>query len=477
MSATWSLILVFVLLRILEKETALFLGYQDLLLQVSSILLVSGVIGFLYEAFIRFEMMKHKNLWRRLTEEPHSPELVWELIRTIRRERLFILSVFFIITELLILFSIGVNIWPEIPITTLGILFFGLIGCFGAYYLFFTRPPCPLFPTPMFPRQYSGPIPKTDREIESFRLSTCYYMHRYARYLKKRTVSIITPDPSRPYIKTVFIPPIEYYYFDQEAINLFDADEQNKKNKKYEDFERNPLVEKQDALYLVLLTGIAYCSTAVNLFLGTNVLAASLPFLLCLFCVPFYHGYVRGSLRDDFGNRLKGWENLVLISVIFPIISISFWYLLPNLYFSIRMFLHQISNVPWVEVITLALVSAVGLVLVLSAIHVAVILARLVAINLTQFYFDSSPSKRHDILKEITLDPEMIEANQVLSAMLHRKETEVVLGNQVLAIRNSMVSSDKFIRGSYRKEWPLFVNTYLLCFGLVSVFIFLMHIF
>jgi len=403
------------------------------------------------------------------------------LERTVRRQKLFVLSVFVAITELLIFFSISVNIWPEIPTIVLGFLFLILNASFGVYYFVFVQGLGSLFPfvEPLIIES----IPGIDNQTESSRLSINYYMDRYSKYLKKKVTSPFVADPLNPHIIRI-VKPIEYYYFEQEALNLFDADEQARKTEKTGDFRRNPFVEQQDALYLVLLTGVAYCSTVVNLFLGRKILAASLPFLLCIFFVPFYHGYLKGALRDNFGKRIEGWESLILISVIFPIISISFLYLLPNLYFSILMFMHQwimrciyASCIMSFQVIALVMIGVVGFALVLGTIHLAVILARPVAIELTKYYFDSSPTRRQDILRGITYDPRLTKANQVLSAMLHRIETELVLGNETVTIQNSMVNSEKLIRGSYEKGWTWFMSTYLLCFGLTSVFVLLMHIF
>jgi len=421
--------------------------------------------------------------------------------KSVRRQILFTFGVLAVITELSVFFSISLGIWSEVPMVVLGFLLFGSIVAFGAYYLLVARGAGRHFlyikihelegktkehvmkiKWPI--RQILGPleqpqqIPVVDARVESDRLFSGYYMDRYARYLKRKDASPrVVLDPSKPYVQLLY-EPVEHYYFDQEALKLFDADEQGKKPEKEEDVERNPLIEKQDALYLVLLTGVAYTSTVINVFLSPKVLAASLPFLLCVFCVPFYRGYLKGSLKDDFGNRLRGWENLVLISIMSPIVSVSFWYLFPNLYLLSSVFMRQILKASWVQLFTLAVIGIVCLVFILAVIRTAVFLVRLVAVNLTKFYFDNSPSRRPDILNHITYagDRRRINANVVLSAMLHRLETKLVLGSQLLTVQASMVDSEKFIQGSYGKGWSWFLDIYVLCLGLASTFVLLMRV-
>ncbi len=305
-----------------------------------------------------------------------------------------------------------------------------------------------------------------------------YYVNNYAEYLRKKDASpsakVGTSSQSFRYI----FQPTEHYYFDEETLKLFDS---WKKPELSQVMNSSALIEKQDSLYFGLLTGVTFSATIVNVFLGSKVLASSLPFLLCLFGIPFYRGYLKGSLRADFANRLKGWENLVLILLMFLFLVFPLEY--ASFLFSAALFFTNIIQVPmflgfyYAQLFALILVGVVFFVLVMIAVMVCSLAVRVVAVKLTKIYFDNSPSRRADVLRGImfTGDIRSIQVNAVLSAMLHRQEIELSLGSEHLRVQNSMVNSEGFIRGCYCKGWNWFLDIYVLCLTLASTFVLLLR--
>jgi hypothetical protein len=426
----------------------------------------------------------------------------------IRKQKLFTLAVIALVTELSAFFSLSSNLAFDALTLAVSLLLFGSIAAFGLYYFLVSREASrsPFFhlrivkgkdaeehitrvkwpvlqigltvqtkPNNTQESQQGPPISET--EIESHRLFSNYYVNTYAQYLKRGFLSpVMIPDPSRPSLKLIY-EPAEHYYFDQDTLNLVDS--RNQKKTDVEDIvERNPVIDKQDSLYFVLLTGVAYCSTVLNAFLGAKVLESSILFLLCLFAIPFYRGYLKGSLGDDFRNRLRGWEDLVLISIIFPTITLSYWFVLPRSYEIILLLLNRLLRASLVQPLTIVVTGGISFVGVFAILAFAALVARAVAIGLTKFYFDSSSRRRPDILGAVSFagDARRTSANEVLSAMLHRIETEVTLGNEILTVRNGMANSINFIRGVYGKGWNWFLDTYVLCLSLVSIFVLLMHV-
>ena len=425
--------------------------------------------------------------------------------RTVRRQKLFTLVVLAIVSELSVFFSISLSVSFEIRTIATGLLFYGSIIVFGAYYLHATQeaehssflhlkiskdgraqehvvkirwPIRQIGPIEMKIRQQ--PVDST--QIESSRLFMGYYVSNYARYLKKKVASpAVRLGTSSPAVKFI-LQPAEHYYFDEETVRFFDSDKHDEP-KLDQDIDGNPLIEKLDSLYIALLTGVAFCSTIVNTFLGSKILGSSLPFLLCLFFVPFYRGYLKGSLKGDFTNRLKGWENLVLILFMFLFLVFPLGYS-PHLFSSVLVFTQSILRgvllpFSYLQLLTVVLIGLVFLVLVLAVVDLGAFIVRSVALKITKTYFDNSPARRADILRAIMYagNVRSIQVNAILSAMLHRTETELRLGDETLRVQESMVNSEAFIRGAYCKGWNWFLDIYVLCLALASTFTLLMHFF
>lgn len=316
-------------------------------------------------------------------------------------------------------------------------------------------------------------------QIESLRQFMSYYANNYARYLKQKVASPAM-NTSSPSVKLI-LQPAQHYYFDEDTLGLFDSGKSDEP-KLDESVDGNHLIEKQDSLYLVLLTGISFCSTIVNAFLGSKVLASSLPFLVCLFLIPFYRGYLKGALRGDFINRLKGWENLVLILFMFPTIVFSLQYLLPQLFTSLTQITRGSLNPVSLSYPTLLAFLFAGLaffVYLLAVVEIGSFMVRAAAVRLAKSYFDNSPSKRADVLRAIMYAGSVrsIQVNAILSAMLHRADIELRLGDKTLRVQDSMVDSEGLIRGSYCKGWNWFLDIYVLCLALASTFTLVIHIF
>ncbi len=423
--------------------------------------------------------------------------------RSIRKQKQFTIIILAILSELSLVFSLSLSMPFDIQTIAMGILFYISITVFWTHYLRAVReaehstfwhlkiiengkakehvlkvkwPVTELGSIGTKVRQTQA-TPADAAQLESSRLFMGYYVNNYAGYLKKKDASpSIKVGTSSPSFKYIF-QPTEHYYFDEDTLKSFDS---GKKPELSQAMNGSPLIEKQDSLYFALLTLVTFSSTIVNLFLGKNVLASSLPFLLCLFGVPFYRGYLKGSLRADFANRLKGWENLVLILLmflflVFPLEYASFLFL--GVLFLTSTIPAQLLPFFSVQLFALILVGVVFFLLVMVAVMVCALAVRVAAVKLTKIYFDNSPSRRADILRGIMFagDIRSIQVNAVLSAMLHRQEIELSLGSEHLKVQNSMVNSERFIRGCYCKGWNWFLDIYVLCLTLASTFVLLLR--
>lgn len=414
--------------------------------------------------------------------------------RTVRRQKIFTVVVLGIMSELCLFFSISLWASSEAAIIVSGVAFYSAFIAFGIHYLRIVReagrssfihlkvssgvsseehilrikwPVVQIGPINVNVQQQQ-PNPT---EIESTRLFSEFYVNTFARYLQRRLISPSKmPDSSVPDFQ-LLNQPTEHYCFDEETLRFFELEH----GVIAEPTNRNSIIEKQDSLYLTILAAVALCATFVNSLLGPRVLGASVPILACLFLIPFYRGYLKGSLKDDFMNRLRGWESFILIVFMVPFVGFSFGYVLPNLFLISSSFVRGVISPLHAELLTGVLVGGVSLAIIFSLVYVGALVVRAVALRLVRVYFDNSPSTRPEILRAIIPagDIRRISVNAILSAMLHRTDTEVRIGEDILRVQRSAVNSDGFVRMLYCKGWNWFLDLYVLCFGLVSTFLIL----
>jgi len=174
-------------------------------------------------------------------------------------------------------------------------------------------------------------------------------------------------------------------------------------------------------------------------------------------------------------NRLKGRESFVLLVFMIPFVGFSFGYVLPNFFLTTSSFMRGVISPLHAQLLTGVLVCGVSLVIMFSLAYVGALVVRAVALTLAKIYFDNSPSTRAEILRAIIPagDIRRISVNAILSAMLHRTDAEIGLGEEILTVQRSAVDSESFIRSSYSKGWNWFLDLYVLCLGLVSTFLIL----
>jgi len=243
--------------------------------------------------------------------------------RTVRSQKIFTVVVLCIMSELCVFFSISLWTSSEAAIIASSVIFYCAFTAFGIHYFRIVReagrssflhlkitsgesseehilrikwPIVQIGPIEMNVQQQ----PPDSTAIESTRLFSEFYVSTFARYLQRKVMSPSkSPDSSVPYYQ-LLSQPTEHYYFDEATLKFFESEH----GEIGEPRNRSSIIERQDSLYLTILAAVALCSTFVNGLLGPRVLGPSVPILACLFLVPFYRGYLKGSLnsRCEFGS-------------------------------------------------------------------------------------------------------------------------------------------------------------------------------
>jgi len=332
-------------------------------------------------------------------------------------------------------------------------------------------------------------IPDRDNEEET-KIFHNYYVEKYARYLKKTLMMRATYANGS--ITEYRVPAVDHYYFEDDLQERLESEslEMREILEKLDELQAGTRVSRLDSLLLSLITMFSVVSGLIVSIFGQKILTTFLPFFVSIFILPFYYGYMKGAVWDDYWQRLKGWEALFLL----PILFVMAFAPMAVAFYMMSAFPRTTTGFYYSAGITLAmgLLAAV----LMTIYSMKLLLLKPMMRRIFKCYFDHAPTKREKLIggvvpsslgtfgkvfigafgkgRKFVPDARRKEVNTMLSAMLRKESGLFTLGSESLIMAHGRIESDKFIKGLYAKEFFWFIDLYFIntLAALFAVFIF-----